>query len=179
MMVKGVKETIIPHKKMEGYGNLSKIEVHASEKDIVAIKEFWDKSPQKDLIEYWTLYEGGIRNSDPDENSVSISPYFTIKDGNLEKIKGSFSKFYELTNNEEGCQYYAFSVREDGKMFHCREAYKGAEGLLAHLGNVSEPLGEVLKLADLEIEVHANKANLEALAEPLAPHKPRKFVILQ
>jgi len=58
-------------------------------------------------------------------------------------------------------------------MAFCREAYIGAEGVLAHLGNVGELLGKFLELAELaRLEVHGPATELEKLRAPLADLNP-------
>ena len=51
------------------------------------------------------------------------------------------------------CLYYGFSF--NGNEAHCREAYEGAGGALAHLGNVGALLEDVLKIAErVRLEIH-------------------------
>merc|ERR1712113_21375 len=48
-----------------------------------------------------------------------------------------------LTKTEPGCLFYGFT--QAGNKFHCREAYKSGEDVLAHLKNVDAPLQKVAK----------------------------------
>jgi hypothetical protein len=62
-------------------------------------------------------------------------------------------------------------------MAFCREAYVGAEGVLAHLGNVGELLGKFLELSDLaRLEVHGPASEIEKLRSPLADLNPDFYV---
>ncbi len=79
------------------------------------------------------------------------------------------------TSPESANLYYDFTIQ--GDVVFCREAYVGAEGLLAHVENVGPILAEFLKLADvLRVEIHGTNANLEKLKGPLAGLKPEWFV---
>ncbi len=106
---------------------------------------------------------------------VSIHPYFKIHEGNLDAFKALMPKFTAKTAPEAGCHWYDFSIC--GDMAHCREAYEGAAGLLEHLANVEELIGEALTLSELvRVEVHGAGAELEKLQEPLADMNPDYYV---
>lgn len=108
-------------------------------------------------------------------NAVSIHPYFTIREGNLEAFTALMPDFVEKTSAEPGCLYYDFTM--NGNTAFCREAYIGAEGLLAHITNVTELLGKFLELSDLaRLEVHGPAEEIEKLRAPLADLKPDFFV---
>lgn len=108
-------------------------------------------------------------------DAVSIHPYFEIREGNLDAFVALMPQFVEATAKEEGCVYYDFS--RCGNIAFCREAYIGAEGLLAHLENVGELLGKFLELSDLKrLEVHGPAEEIAKLREPLAELKPDFFI---
>ncbi len=100
-------------------------------------------------------------------NVVTIHPYFKVHAGQMEAARAILAKFIEKTETESKCLYYEFTV--NGDTVFCREGYEGAEGALAHLTNVSEPLGEMLQISDLiRLELHGSAAELEKLKEPLS-----------
>ena len=106
---------------------------------------------------------------------VSIHPYFKTHEGQLDAFKELLPKFVEVTSQEEKCHWYDFTIC--GDTVHCREAYDGAEGLLAHLGNVEALIGEALQISDLaRVEVHGPAEELEQLKEPLADLNPDYYV---
>jgi hypothetical protein len=108
-------------------------------------------------------------------HAVSLHPYFKIREGNLEAFTALMPDFVEKTSTEPACLYYDFTG--NGDMAFCREAYIGAEGVLAHLGNVGELLGKFLELADLaRLEVHGPAAEIEKLRAPLADLNPDFFI---
>lgn len=84
-------------------------------------------------------------------------------------------RFVERTRTEQACLYYDFSV--GGQTVFCREAYVGAEGILAHLENVGDLIGEVLEFSELvRLEVHGPAAEIDKLREPMAELNPKFFV---
>lgn len=108
-------------------------------------------------------------------NAVSLHPYFKIREGNLESFTQLMPAFIEKTSSEPACLYYDFTRNND--IAFCREAYVGAEGVVAHLGNVGELLGKFLELADLtRLEVHGPSEEIEKLRAPLADLNPDFFI---
>jgi hypothetical protein len=102
---------------------------------------------------------------------VSIHPYFKVHPGKLDAASALYPRFVEKTKTEPKCLYYEFT--RNGDVVFCREGYIGAEGALAHLENVGEVLGEMLKISDLvRLEIHGPAEELEKLKGPLAAHNP-------
>lgn len=101
------------------------------------------------------------------ETVVSLHPYFQVHPGKLDAFRALIDRFIARTATEDACLYYDFTL--DGERIHCREAYVGAAGALAHLGNVDDLLKEGLALADLvRLEIHGAAAELDQMREPLA-----------
>jgi hypothetical protein len=73
-------------------------------------------------------------------NVGSIHPYFKAKSGKLSEARVMLPKFIATTSPEKLVLYYDFTL--NGDEIYCREAYVGAEGLLAHQDNVGAVLGE-------------------------------------
>ena len=108
-------------------------------------------------------------------NFVSLHPYFKIHSGKIDMFKAALPAFVAKTKTEEKNLFYDFTFNGDEVL--CREAYRDAEGLLAHLANVDALLKEAFKIADItRIEVHGPAAELDKLREPLAALKPAWFV---
>ena len=107
-------------------------------------------------------------------NVVSIHPYFKVHEGKLDDFKSLLPRFISATATEEKCHWYDFTIC--GDIVHCREAYEGAEGLLAHVANVEALIGEALGMSELlRLEVHGSLDELEKLKEPLAELGPDYF----
>jgi quinol monooxygenase YgiN len=105
-----------------------------------------------------------------------LVPYFEVAEGKLEAFKALGPKFIELTKKEKGVVYYAFSF--NGQAAHCREGYKDAAAVLAHLKNVDAPLKEALTISKItRLEVHAPAAEIEKLRGPLAGLNPQYFTL--
>ena len=109
-------------------------------------------------------------------NFVSLHPYFKAHPGKLEAVKPVLSRFVEKTATEKENLFYGFSI--NGDEVFCREGYKSAEGLLAHLDNVKTVLTEMLTVADVShVEVHGPAAELDKLKGPLAHLNPAWFAL--
>ena len=110
------------------------------------------------------------------DTCCTVVPYFKVHSGKMEAFRSLCEQFIERTTREPKCLYYGFSF--DGDQAHCREGYKDAEGVLAHLENVGALLAEALKLADLtRLEVHGPAPELTTLRGPLADFKPQFFTL--
>jgi hypothetical protein len=113
-----------------------------------------------------------------DDRCVTIQPYFTVKDGEMDSVRGYLEKFVELTKTERNCLYYGFTFC--GTKLHCREGYADGDGALAHLGNVGALLGELLESgkAELtELQIHGPEAELAKLREPLKDLDPTYWTL--
>jgi len=100
------------------------------------------------------------------DTCCTLVPYFTIHAGKLGEFRSLCEQFMEKTATEADCLFYGFTF--DGVEAHCREGYKDADGILAHLGNVGAILDEALKISDLHrLEAHGPAAELDKLREPL------------
>lgn len=109
-------------------------------------------------------------------NFVSLHPYFKVHPGKLDAVKAGLPRFVEKTATEKENLFYGFTINGDEVL--CREAYTGAEGVLAHLDNVGALLAEMLTMADLtRVEVHGPAAELDKLRKPLAHLNPKWFVV--
>jgi quinol monooxygenase YgiN len=110
------------------------------------------------------------------DTCCSLVPYFEVAAGKLDAFKALGPKFVALTRKEPGCLYYAFSF--NGQAAHCREGYKDAAAVLAHLGNVDAVLKEALTISKItRLEVHGPAAELDKLRTPLAGLSPQFFVL--
>jgi quinol monooxygenase YgiN len=110
------------------------------------------------------------------DTCCTVCPYFKVHPGKLAEFKSYCDRFIELTQKEPGALFYGFSF--DGDQAHCREGYKDAAALLAHVENVGALLQELFKISDLtRLEVHGPEAELAKLRGPLAGLKPQYFVL--
>ena len=105
---------------------------------------------------------------------VSIHPYFKVHSGKIEEFRKLLDQFVEATANESDCLWYDFTM--SGDVVHCREAYNGAKGLMAHAENVGSIIEKALDISDLlRLEIHATKEDIEKLKEPFADLSPEYY----
>jgi quinol monooxygenase YgiN len=110
------------------------------------------------------------------DRTVSIAPYLKAHSGKIQQAKAACDRLVEATKSEAGCLYYGFSF--NGDSIFCREAYKDAEGLLAHLEHVGPLIAELQKVTDFSrIEIHGVESELAKLRKPLADFKPEYFTL--
>jgi quinol monooxygenase YgiN len=110
------------------------------------------------------------------DTCCTIVPYFKIYKGQIEAFKKLCEQLVARSLTEPKCLYYGFSF--DGDLAHCREGYSDAEGLLAHLQNVSDLIEQLLEVADeIRLEVHGSEEELAKLRSPLADLNPQFFVV--
>ncbi|MGB1129805.1 MAG: putative quinol monooxygenase [Haloferula sp.] len=107
---------------------------------------------------------------------VSIHPYFKVHEGKMPEFRKLLDEFVSRTSKEEACFYYDFTIMDDQVVF-CREAYAGADGLLAHIENVGEVIARASELSDLiRVEIHGGAGELKKLKEPLKELQPDYYV---
>ncbi len=96
----------------------------------------------------------------------------------MDNVKAMLPQFVEKTESEGGCLYYGFTF--SGNKLHCREAYRDADGVLAHVENVGSLLQEFLGsgIVELtELQIHGPEDELAKLREPLAGLNPDYWVL--
>jgi quinol monooxygenase YgiN len=110
------------------------------------------------------------------DTCCTIVPYFKVNDGKLDAFRALCEQFVSRTSTEAGVLYYGFSF--DGDQVHCREGYRDAAALLAHLDNVGALLQQSLQIAQItRLEVHGPAAEIGKLRAPLADLKPQFFAL--
>ena len=78
-------------------------------------------------------------------------------------VKGALSELVQKSRAEESCIYYGWT-RAGSKLF-CREGYTSADGILAHLVNVSTCGGLTKFAKPYRIEIHGPKAEIAKLKD--------------
>ena len=112
------------------------------------------------------------------DTAVSIHPYFKVRDTELEVFKRLAQDLVETTRGEMGCLYYGFSYSE-GEAF-CREGYKDADSLVAHLDNVSDLLQKLENIVEVvRVEVHGPENEIAKLRSwhSIQELSPKFFVL--
>ncbi|WP_320667045.1 hypothetical protein [Prochlorococcus sp. MIT 1307] len=112
------------------------------------------------------------------DNAVTIHPYYKVSNENLASFKKLAQDLVETTRGEMGCLYYGFSYGE-GEAF-CREGYKDAESLVAHLDNVADLLERITSIAEIfRLEIHGPEEEVVKLREwiSLKELNPKYYVL--
>jgi hypothetical protein len=110
------------------------------------------------------------------DRAVSVHPYWKVSEGKMEEFKALCQEFLSAVGREPQCLYYGFSF--NGDEVFCREAYDGAEGVLAHLANVGDLLQRALNIARLpRLEIHGPDEELAKLREAAAAFQPIYFTL--
>jgi quinol monooxygenase YgiN len=155
---------------------LERLEVHGPADQLEQLKEAL--TPLGCL--FYTA-EWGFRPAQPaqeEDTVVHLYPYFSLKEGREADFKKIWSDAYAATQanaGDEKTHQYAFSFdTSNGTTASCRESYGDADGVLAHLNNVGEPLGAAIKEGDgpatiLRLELHGPKDQLEKLKPTFDP----------
>ncbi len=115
---------------------------------------------------------------DLNDSAVSIHPYYKVNPENYQAFKQLADDLIETTRGEMGCLYYGFSFAENE--VHCREAYKNAETLLAHLDNVADLSQRALSISEItRLEIHGPALEISKLREfePMQKLNPKYFVL--
>ncbi len=106
---------------------------------------------------------------------VSIHPYFKLQPGQRDAVKPLLQEFLARTSTEPGVLHYEFTI--SGDTVFCREAYRDAAALLAHVANVGAQVQQMLAISTLvRVEIHGPAAELDQLRGPLAGLNPEWYV---
>ena len=107
---------------------------------------------------------------------MTIVPYFTVPEGKMDAFKAGFADFYKHTKEGTAasgeCLYYGFA--QEGNKIFCREGYKSADGVLAHLGEVKAELDKAVSIVGpggLDLSVMGPAAELVRFPEKFVRNK--------
>ena len=93
-------------------------------------------------------------------DQIQLSARLKVHDGKLEEFFALCNECISIVREKEpsSLQYQYFFHKETSEMV-VRETYADSNGLLAHMGNVGEPLGKLLGMSDPFIEVYGNASD--------------------
>ena len=110
------------------------------------------------------------------DSHVTIVPYFTVPEGKMDAFKAGFADFYKHTKEGTAasgeCLYYGFA--QEGNKIFCREGYKSAAGVLAHLDEVKAELDMAVSIVGpggLDLAVMGPAAELVCFPEKFVCNK--------
>ncbi len=110
------------------------------------------------------------------DTTVTIAPYFKIKEGQLAAFKKLVERFMAIAEKEPGTLYYGYAF--SGDVAFCREGYVNAEAALAHVQHVSPTIMEAMKISELiRVEIVGAEAELAKIRPHAAAMNPQYFVL--
>ena len=103
----------------------------------------------------------GLRPEGKPADLCTMHAYFTVEDES--GVKDALLELVEKSRMEESCIYYGWT-RAGAKLF-CREGYTSADGILAHLVNVSACDGLTKFAKPYRIEIHGPNVEMAKLQD--------------
>jgi len=149
-----------------GAAVLETVEAHGPALELAVAKEKLDPLGTT-YFEFQCGYAKIETSVASDQTFCNIYPTFKVND--LAAVEKFTTEAVEKTKTEEGLLYYGFTLDKKNNLLFCREAYKDADAVLAHLANVGEALNKGLqdKIFDLlSISIHGPSEQLDKLKEP-------------
>jgi len=163
----------------EGVCKLDSIELHGPAGEVEKCKKAFDPLGAKYFITDSSCanmrgYASKISSRPLD--IMLIRPYFTILD--WDKARPIMAEFVERTKSEDRMVFYGWDI--DGDTLHCREAYRDADAVAAHLANVGPCIAKLLE-ADVgkmdSISIYGPAAELEKVKPGTAKFGTKYFAI--
>lgn len=116
----------------------------------------------------------------PDRH-LTLAPFFKVPKGRLEEFKALLPAFYEGSRQSTRERlYYGWAMSED--TLFCRQGFKNAEGILAHLRDVDAVLEKAMKIVGsdgFELSVVGPVEELEKLRIVLGPYTPQLYELCE
>ena len=104
---------------------------------------------------------------------LQFTARFKIHDGKLNEAKKIAAKCMAIVKEKEagkGALQYDWFFNTDQTECVVRETYTDSNAVLTHMGNLGEPLGQILSISDFELEIYGNMSEeLEKAATALNP----------
>ncbi len=90
-------------------------------------------------------------------NHLEGTAWLKIHDGKKAEFKKIFAQCVETVKaNDPGTLRYDFFYNPDETVCVVKEKYADSAALFAHLGNLGPLLGQVLAVADMDLELYGN-----------------------
>lgn len=106
--------------------------------------------------------------------NIQLTAKFKIHAGKVEEFKRIAAECVTaVKNNENGALQYDWFFSSDETECIVRENYTDSNAVLAHMGNVGELLGQLLGMADFELEVYGKMS--EELKNAAAGLNPKVY----
>ena len=106
--------------------------------------------------------------------NIQLTAKFKIHTGKLKEFKKIAADcITAVKKNETGALQYDWFFSPNESECLVRETYVDSNAVLAHMGNVGELLGQLLGLADFELEIYGNMS--EELQNAAAGLNPKVY----
>lgn len=104
---------------------------------------------------------------------IHLTAKFKIHDGKIEEAKQIAAECIALVKEKEvgnGALQYDWFFSPDQTECVVRETYTDSNAVLAHMQNLAEPLGKLMGISDLALEVYGNPSvELQKAASAFVP----------
>ena len=106
--------------------------------------------------------------------NIQLTAKFKIHTGKVDEFKRIAADCVTVVKkNEKGALQYDWFFSPDESECIVRETYADSNAVLAHMGNVGELLGQLLGMADFELEVYGKMS--EELKNAAAGLNPKVY----
>jgi quinol monooxygenase YgiN len=104
-------------------------------------------------------------------SQLQVNARFTIHDGKLEEFKAvAAGCMASVREKDSGTEQYDWFFNEDQSVCVVRETYASSDAVLGHIGNLGDLMGQLLGVADMELDIFGEpSAELVEAAAGLAP----------
>ena len=113
-------------------------------------------------------------------NKIQLTARFKIHAGKLEEAKKIAAECLAIVKEKEvgkGALQYDWFLSSDQTECVVRETYVDSNAVLIHMGNLGEPLGKILAIADFDLEIYGNMS--EELKNAVAGLNPKVYSFYQ
>lgn len=104
-------------------------------------------------------------------SELQVTARLSVRDGRIDEFKSLAARCMEsVRTKDSGTLQYDWFMNDDETECVVRETYRDSEAVLEHVGNLGDVLGELLAVADLDLEVFGSpSAELLEATAGLAP----------
>ena len=113
-------------------------------------------------------------------NKIQFTARFRIHAGKLDEAKKIAFECMAIVKEKEegkGALQYDWFFSTDQTECVVRETYADSNAVLAHMGNLGEPLGQILAISDFELEIYGDMS--EELQKAVAALDPKVYSFFQ
>jgi len=111
-------------------------------------------------------------------SALQVTARLEIHDGKLAEFKEVASRCMQsVREKDSGTLRYDWFLNEEGTVCVVQEAYRDSAAVLEHVGNLGATMGDLLAVADMQLEVYGSPS--VELAEATVALGPKVYAHLQ